>query len=108
MSEFAEAENITVEDADIDAEMETMAGSAGEQGGSDPPALRHRRGSGFPGRSLHTRKTLARLVEIASQDGGKAPAKKKARAATKKPAAKPRKASGKAEDVGMTETQEKE
>ena len=34
LSKFAEAENITVEDADIEAEIETMAASAGEQADS--------------------------------------------------------------------------
>ena len=58
-------------------------------------------------RTLHTRKTLARLVEITSQDGGKATAKKTARAAAQKPAAKPRRASRKA-SAPATETQEKE
>jgi FKBP-type peptidyl-prolyl cis-trans isomerase (trigger factor) len=106
LSEFAGAENITVEDADIDAEIETMAGSAGDQ--SD--MLRQLFGSDGArdslARTLHTRKTLARLVEITSQDGGKATATKKARAATKKPAAKPRKASPRA-DSPATETQER-
>jgi trigger factor len=105
LSEFAGAENITVEDADIDAEIETMAGSAGDQ--SD--MLRQLFGSDGArdslARTLHTRKTLAHLVEITSQGGGKATAAKKARAATKKPAAKPRKASRKA-DSPDTETQE--
>jgi hypothetical protein len=58
-------------------------------------------------RTLHTRKTLARLVEITSQDGGKATARKKARATAKKPASKPRRASGKASKP-EAETQEKE
>jgi trigger factor len=106
LSQFAEAENITVEDSDIDAEIETMAGSAGEQA----DALRQLFGSEDArdslARTLHTRKTLARLVELTSQDGGKAPAKKKARATAKKPAAKPRRATRKAAEPA--ETQEKE
>jgi trigger factor len=106
LSQFAEAENITVEDSDIDAEIETMAGSAGEQA----DMLRQLFGSDEArdslARTLHTRKTLARLVEITSQDGGKATAKKKARATAKKPAAKPRRAPRKAPEPA--ETQEKE
>jgi hypothetical protein len=55
---------------------------------------------------LHTRKTLARLVEVTSQDGGKAKARKTARTASEKPAAKPRRSrKAKAPD---TDTQEKE
>jgi trigger factor len=107
LSEFASAENITVEDSDIDAELETMAGSAGEQADLIRQLFGTEEARDSLARTLHTRKTLARLVEITSQDGGKAPAKKKARVATKKPAAKPRKASGKAE-AAATETQEKE
>jgi trigger factor len=107
LSEFASAENITVEDTDIDAELETMAGSAGEQADLIRQLFGTEEARDSLARTLHTRKTLARLVEITSQDGGKAPAKKKARATTRKPAAKPRKASGKAE-TSETETQEKE
>jgi len=107
LSEFATAENITVEDSDIEAELETMAGAAGEQADLIRQLFGTEEARDSLARTLHTRKTLARLVEITSQDGGKATAKKKARATTKKPAAKPRKASGKAA-VSETETQEKE
>jgi trigger factor len=106
LSQFAEAENISVEDADIDAEIETMAGSAGEQADMLRQLFGGEDARDSLARTLHTRKTLTRLVEIASQDGGKASAKKTARAATKKPAAKPRRASRKAE--APAETQEKE
>jgi trigger factor len=107
LSEFAAAENITVDDSDIEAELETMAGSAGEQADLIRQLFGTEEARDSLARTLHTRKTLARLVEITSQDGGKAPAKKRARATTKKPAAKPRKASGKAK-ASETETQEKE
>ena len=106
LSQFAEAENIAVEDSDIDAEIETMAGSAGEQADMLRQLFSSEEARDSLARTLHTRKTLTRLVEIASQDGGKASAKKTARAATKKPAAKPRRASRKAE--APAETQEKE
>jgi trigger factor len=103
LSQFAEAENITVDDSDIEAELETMAGSAGEQADLIRQLFGGEEARDSLARTLHTRKTLARLVEIASQAGGKATARKKA--ATKKPAAKPRKPSGKAK---ATDTQEKE
>ena len=106
LSQFAEAENITVEDSDIDAEIETMAGSAGEQADMLRQLFGSEDARDSLARTLHTKKTLARLVEITSQDGGKAPAKKKARATAKKPAAKPRRASRKAPEPA--ETQEKE
>ena len=84
LSRFAEAENITVEDADIDAEIETMVSSSGEQGEMIRQLFGNENARDSLARSLHTRKTLARLVEIAEQ-GGSAPAKK--RAASKKAAA---------------------
>jgi trigger factor len=106
LSQFAEAENISVEDSDIDAEIETMAGSAGDQSDMLRQLFSSEEARDSLARTLHTRKTLARLVEIASQDGGKASAKKTARAATRKPAAKPRRTSRKAD--APAETQEKE
>ena len=107
LSQFAEAENITVEDSDIDAEIETMAGSAGEQADMLRQLFSSEEARDSLARTLHTRKTLARLVEITSQDGGKAPAKKKARTTAKKPASKPRRASSKA-TAPDADTQEKE
>ena len=84
LSRFAEAENITVEDADIDSEVETIVSSSGEQAEMIRQLFSNENARDSLARSLHTRKTLARLVEIASQDGAapkKAPAK---RAAAKK------------------------
>ena len=107
LSQFAEAENITIEDEDISAEIETMAGSAGDQSDMLRQLFSSDEARDSLARTLHTRKTLARLVEITSQDGGKATAGKKARASAKKPAAKPRKASRKAGSP-EAETQEKE
>ncbi len=88
LSKFAEAENISVEDADVEAEIDAMAGSAGEQAEAikalfaNPgtrETLRH---------SVQTRKTIARLVGIASADSEASTAA--AATAAKKPAAKPR------------------
>jgi trigger factor len=81
LSRFAEAENITVEDADIDAEIETMVSSSGEQGEMIRQLFGNENARDSLARSLHTRKTLARLVEITSQAGAGATKK---RASTKK------------------------
>jgi trigger factor len=80
LSEFAEAENINVEDADVDAELESMATSAGEQGDFVRQLFGGEEARETLARNLHTRKTLERLVEIAGQEGKKAaPAKKPAK-----------------------------
>jgi hypothetical protein len=69
LSQFAEAENITVEDADVDAELQTMAGSAGEQAEALLRILGTENGRETIRRSLLTRRTLTRLIELA---GGEA------------------------------------
>ena len=79
LSQLAEAENINVEDADVDAELETMAASAGEQGDFVRQLFGGQDAKETLARNLHTRRTLARLVEIASQPDTKAPAKKPAK-----------------------------
>ena len=83
LSRFAEAENIDVEDGDVDSEVETMASSAGEQAEMIRQLFGNENARNSLARSLHTRRTLARLVEIA----GEAPAKE---AAPAKKASKPR------------------
>lgn len=80
LTEFAEAENIEVDAADIDAEIENMASSSGEQADMIRQVFGSEEARESLSRTLHTRKTLARLVEIASQTDGddtKAPAKKR-------------------------------
>ena len=78
LSEFARAENINVEDADIEAELDRMAASAGEQADVIKRLFATDDARDSLARSLHTRRTLARLVEIASaRDGEAAPAEKK-------------------------------
>jgi trigger factor len=80
LSQFAEAENINVEDADVDAELESMATSAGEQGDFVRQLFGGEEARETLSRNLHTRKTLERLVEIAGQEAKKAaPAKKPAK-----------------------------
>jgi trigger factor len=80
LSHFAEAENINVEDADVDAELESMASSAGEQGDFVRQLFGGDEARETLARNLHTRRTLERLVEIAGQEAKKAPAKKPAKA----------------------------
>ncbi len=79
LSQFAEAENITVEDADIDAEIDTMAASSGEQGDMIRQLFGNEGARDSLSRSLLTRKTLARLVEITGQAEDDAAAKKPAK-----------------------------
>jgi len=74
LSKFAEAENTTVDDADVEAELQTMAASAGEQSAAILRLFGSESGRDSLRRSLFTRKTLARLVEIAGEE---APAKPK-------------------------------
>jgi trigger factor len=72
LSQFAEAENITVEDAEIETELQSMAESAGEQADALRRIFDTENGRETLRRSLLTRKTLARLVELGSQDGAAA------------------------------------
>jgi trigger factor len=64
LSQFAETENITVEAADIDAELSNMAAGAGEQAEALMRILGSENGRETIRRSMHTRRTLARLVEL--------------------------------------------
>jgi trigger factor len=86
LTQFAEAENIEVDAADIEAEIETMASSSGEQGDMIRQLFSTDDAKDSLSRTLHTRKTLARLVEVAGQaEEKKAPAKRR-RAAPRKAA----------------------
>jgi trigger factor len=86
LSQFAEAENIEVDATEIEAEVDTMASSSGEQGEMIRQLFNTDDAKESLSRSLHTRKTLARLVEIAGQaEEKKAPAKRR-RAAPRKAA----------------------
>jgi len=95
LSKFAEAENIEVTDADVDAELESLASSAGEQAETIRTVFGSENGRDTLRRSLLTRKTLARLVEVASgvsaQSGSPeaeaAPAAEAAPLTTEEPAA---------------------
>lgn len=89
LSKFAETEGITVEEEDVQAEIETMAASAGEQADTIRLIFNGEQGKQNIERSLLTRKTFGRLVEIAGADGGAAaaPAKPKRAAKAAAPAA---------------------
>ena len=81
LSHFAEAEDIAVEESDIDAEVETMASTAGEQAEAIRLIFGGEQGRDNLRRSLLTRKTFARMVEITGADDVPAAApKKKAKA----------------------------
>jgi len=69
LSEFAEAENITVDDAAVEAELQSMAASAGEQSEAMMRLFGSESGRESISRSLFSRRTLARLVEIAGAEG---------------------------------------
>lgn len=87
LSHFAEAEDIAVEESDIDAEVETMVGTAGEQSDAIRLIFGGEQGRDNLRRSLLTRKTFARMVEITGADAKPAAAAKKTTKA-KKPAEK--------------------
>ncbi len=69
LAEVSEAEHIEVSDEDIDAEIEKMTASAGAQGAQLRQMFSTDDARGTIRRNLLTRKTLERLVEIATQDG---------------------------------------
>jgi trigger factor len=80
ISKFAEAENITVEETDVEAEIERMVSSVSDE---QQEMIRNLFSSEDARttmrRSLLTRKTLDRLVEIAGQPEEAKPAAKPAR-----------------------------
>ena len=70
LTQVAEVENIEVGDGEIEEEVERTAAAAGPQKEQVRTLFTRPEGRDAIRRSLLTRKTLARLVEIASQDGG--------------------------------------
>jgi len=70
LSEVSEAENIEVTPEDVEAEIETMTASAGVQSAQLRQLFASEDGRATIRRNLLTRKTLTRLIEIATQDGG--------------------------------------
>lgn len=69
LGQVAEAEQIEVSDDDITAEIERLTQSAGTQGAQLRQLFDGPDGRATIRRNLMTRKTLARLVEIATQEG---------------------------------------
>jgi trigger factor len=85
LSKFAETEGIKVEEEDVQAEIEQMASTAGEQADLIRTIFNGEQGRQNIERQLLTRKTFGRLVEIA--DAGGAPAAAPKARASKKAAA---------------------
>ena len=101
LTEFAKAENIEVEASDIEEEIETMASQSGEQGDMIRQLFGTDEAKESLARTLHTRKTLAKLVELASQ-----PEEEAKKAAPKRRRSTSRKAEAENEAEASTETTE--
>ena len=90
LGHLADTEKIETTDADVEAEVQKLIAQA--SGGDDEQVERYRRIFQSPearaslARSLVSRRTVERLVEIASQADGAAPAKKKKIRGKKQPA----------------------
>jgi len=87
LTRLAEQEEIKAEDGEVDAEVDRLAGSAGEQTDQLRKLFGSPDGRAAIARSLVTRKTMDRLAEIAARDGTAA-AEKKSRRKPAKAAAK--------------------
>jgi trigger factor len=103
LTAFAEAENITVTHEEIDAEIDQMAASAGAQEDAIRRVFGTQNGHNSIERTLLTRKTLARLVELASADGA-APAKAAAKPSKRRRSA-PRGAKAESEAEADTDSE---
>jgi len=76
LTRLAEQEEIKAENQEVDAEVDRLAGSAGEQAEQLRKLFGSPDGRAAIARSLVTRKTMDRLAEIAARDGTTAPEKK--------------------------------
>ncbi len=74
LGEVSEAEKVEATEDEITEEIETMTSAAGPQGDQLRQIFDTENGRETIRRNLITRKTLAKLVEIATQDGGAKPA----------------------------------
>jgi trigger factor len=90
LSQFAEAENIDVEDSEVEQELDTMAAGAGEQSEMLRAIFANDQYRDTIRRSILTRKTFDRLREIASADGGPKRATKAAAKKEEAPKAAPK------------------
>ncbi len=79
LTRLAEQEEIKAENQEVDAEVDRLAGSAGEQADQLRKLFGSPDGRAAIARSLVTRKTMDRLTEIATRDGTTAPEKKSRR-----------------------------
>jgi trigger factor len=101
LSRFAEAENITVDDSDIDAELQTISASAGEQAEAILQLFNTESSRDSLRRTVLARKTFSRMVELSATDAS-TPA---AESAPKRRRAAPRKVEEKA-PAEATDSQE--
>ncbi len=92
LTEVSDAEKIEVSDAEVEEEIDRLASTAGQQAPRFRELFEREEGRGTIRRNLLTRKTLARLVEIATQDGEAEPTAEQEQPAAKKPRAKRAKA----------------
>jgi trigger factor len=90
LSKFAETEGIEVLDSDIEAEVETLAASAGEQADTIRLIFNGEQGRENIKRSLLTRKTFERLVAITDGSDSGAPSEAESKEETAKKPAKAR------------------
>jgi trigger factor len=72
LSQFAETENISISPEDIENELQNLSASAGDQADAVRRIFDTEQGRESIRRTLFTRKTLERLVEVASSGGGAA------------------------------------
>ncbi len=79
LTRLAEQEEIKAENQEVDAEVDRLAGSAGEQADQLRKLFGSPDGRAAIARSLVTRKTMDLLTEIATRDGTTAPEKKSRR-----------------------------
>ncbi len=99
LSKAAEAENIEVTDEDVASEIEEMTAAAGAQAPQLRQMFSSENGRDTIRRNLLTRKTLSRLVEIATQDGA-APATEETKPKRKRAKKSDAKATAAAEPAG--------
>jgi trigger factor len=102
LGEVSEAEKIEATDDDITAEIDTMTAAAGAQSDQLRELFDSENGRETIRRNLVTRKTLAKLVEIATQDGSAAKPKAEAKPKTEEKPKKSKKKADKAETSEAT------
>jgi trigger factor len=99
LTAMAEAEQLKVEPSEVDAEIERIVNSSGAQASQIRQLFDNSSGREAMERSLLTRKTLDRLIEIVS---GPKPAKRAAATKRAKKAVAPKKRKAKAVEEGQT------